>query len=126
MTRRPCNFKAKLHNPLEFHEQVGFVNWFRGKFPTVLIFAVPNGGKRTIKVATKLKAEGVVRGIPDLYIPAWHLWVEMKRIKGGKVSPDQRKIHIYLEGIGDTVIVGRGAKDASAQVMGFLLAKETT
>jgi hypothetical protein len=29
-------------------------------------FAVPNGGKRHIAVATKLKAEGVNPGVPDL------------------------------------------------------------
>ena len=72
----------------EHSEQVGFVNWFRAKYPHTLIFAIPNGEKRSISVATRLKAEGVTRGIPDLYIPACNLWVEMKRATGGRLSPE--------------------------------------
>jgi len=58
-------------SPSEHSEQVGFINWFRVQYPRVLIFAIPNGEKRSISVAKRLKAEGVVRGIPDLYIPEW-------------------------------------------------------
>jgi len=107
----------------EHSEQVGFVNWFREKYPKVLIFAIPNGEKRAISVATRLKAEGVTRGIPDLYIPSCNLWVEMKRVKGGRISPDQKKIISYLESVGHTVIVGKGATDASRQVLEFFDAR---
>lgn len=34
------------------------------------IFAIPNGGDRDIRVAVKLKAEGVRRGVPDLMLLA--------------------------------------------------------
>ena len=103
--------------PSEHDEQVGFVNWFRTKFPKVLIFAIPNGGKRSIGAGKKFKAEGVVAGIPDLFIPAWDVWVEMKRESGGRLSPDQREMIKYLESEGYHVIVGKGAKDASKQIM---------
>jgi len=103
--------------PSEHDEQVGFVNWFRTKFPKVLIFAIPNGGKRSIGAGKKFKAEGVVAGIPDLFIPAWDVWVEMKRESGGRLSPDQREMIKYLESEGYHVIVGNGAKDASKQIM---------
>lgn len=103
--------------PSEHEEQVGFVNWFRGNFPGILIFAVPNGGKRAMSVARQLKAEGVVPGVPDLCIPAWGLWVEMKRTKGGKLSDDQMAMMAYLESIGQKVIVGLGATDASRKVL---------
>ena len=106
--------------PSEHSEQVGFINWFRAKYPQVLIFAIPNGEKRAITVAKRLKAEGVVRGIPDLFIPQWTLWVEMKRISGGRLSPEQRAMIQYLEGIGQKVIVGKGAADASRQILEFL------
>ncbi len=109
--------------PYEHEEQVGFVQWFRGMFPGVLIYAIPNGGKRSMSVAKELKAEGVVPGVPDLHVPAWRLWIEMKRIKGGKLSDEQIDMHDYLESIGDTVIIGRGAKDASARVLGFVQAR---
>jgi hypothetical protein len=112
--------KSTNIHPSEHQEQAGFIHWFRHQFPRVLIFAVPNGEHRSISVAKRLKAEGVVRGIPDLCIPAWNLWVEMKRIEGGRLSKEQREMIRYLESIGHTVIVGRGAKDASRQVLQFI------
>ena len=105
--------------PSETEEQVGFVNWFRAKFPGVLIYAIPNGGHRAVSVGKSLKAEGVTPGVPDLHIPAWGLWVEMKRVKGGKLSDDQMGMIGYLESIGQKVFVGRGARDASEQVLRF-------
>ena len=83
--------------PSEHDEQVGFINWFRTKFPKVLIFAIPNGGKRSIGAGKKLK--------------------EMKRKSGGRLSPDQKKIIEYLESEGYKVIVAKGATDASKQIM---------
>jgi len=90
----------------------------------VLIFAIPNGEKRAITVAKRLKAEGVVRGIPDLLIPQWTLWVEMKRISGGRLSPEQKAMIQYLEGIGQKVIVAKGAADASKQILEYLKEEE--
>jgi len=90
----------------------------------VLIFAIPNGEKRSITVAKRLKAEGVVRGVPDLYVPAWNLWVEMKRVSGGRLSPDQKEMITYLENIGHKVIVGKGAGDASKKVLEYLKSKQ--
>jgi len=109
-----------LITPTEHAEQVGFVQWFRARFPRVLIFAIPNGEKRNISVAKRLKAEGVVRGVPDLFIPEWNLWVEMKRAKGGRLSPEQKEMIVYLEEIGHRVLVGHGAENASRQVLEWL------
>ena len=105
--------------PSESEEQIGFLRWFEVQFRGVWIFHIPNGGHRAMSVAKKMKAEGVKAGVPDLYVPDWKLWIEMKRQKGGAVSKDQRAWHEYLEGIGDTVILGRGAADASRQVLAF-------
>jgi len=112
-----------LKIPTESDEQIGFLRWFEMQFRGVWIFHIPNGGHRAISVAKKMKAEGVKAGVPDLYIPAWKLWVEMKRTKGGVVSKDQRAWHDYLDGIGDAVIIGRGATDASRQVLELLQAR---
>jgi VRR-NUC domain. len=111
----------KTH-PSETEEQEGFVNWFRTKFSGVLIFAIPNGGHRAISTAKRLKAEGVVSGIPDLHVPAWRLWVEMKRVKGGKLSAEQEAMILHLEGLGHKVVVGKGAEDASAQIVEWIKA----
>ena len=65
-----------------------------------------------------LKAEGVTAGVPDLFVPAWGLWIEMKKATGGVVSPAQRDWIAYLEGIGHSVIIGRGFEDAKRQIEG--------
>ena len=98
-------------------EQQGFITWFRGKYPGVLIFAIPNGGYRNITTAKTLRKEGVVPGVPDLFVPAWKLFIEMKKMKGGVVSQDQWKVILALKECGYTVIIGRGAEDASRKVL---------
>jgi hypothetical protein len=114
----------KTRIPTEHEEQVGLLQWWKNRFPTILLFSIPNGGKRAISVAKRLKAEGQTPGIPDLFCPKYLLWVEMKRTKGGKLSPEQEKIIKYLKLIGHTVIIGKGATDASKQILTFLKDKQ--
>ncbi len=114
--------KTPIRIPTEHEEQREFVKWFRQSFIGVRIFAIPNGGARNIATATRLKVEGVSRGVPDLYIPAWKLWVEMKRIKGGRLDPEQADWHAYLESIGDMVVVCKGAEHAQELVRAFVAA----
>jgi len=109
--------KSTNIHPSEHEEQKGFVTWFRQKFPAVLIFAIPNGEHRSISVGKRLKAEGVMRGVPDLFIPQFSIWIEMKRVSGGRLSAEQKEMIQYLRRIGHTVIVGKGATDASRQLL---------
>lgn len=109
--------------PSESAEQIAFVTWFRRQFPDTIIHSVPNGAhlagnsvQRAAKMA-KLKSEGLVPGIPDLHIPGWRLWIEMKRQKGGRLSEDQAAIGAQLSAMGDTVIVAKGWEDAKRQVI---------
>ena len=104
----------------EHEEQRIFVQWFRRKYSPVRIFAIPNGGFRSRATAGRLKAEGVMRGIPDLFVPEWNLWIEMKRVKGGRLSPDQVNWKQYLEEIGNTVFVAYGAENAMELVDDFV------
>ena len=106
--------------PSEHSEQMGFVRWIRTKYPGLLIFAIPNGGVRDIVTGKKLKDEGVLKGVPDLMIPALKIFVEMKRAKGGTVSSEQKEIMEYLTRHGYTCIVGYGATDASVKILKFL------
>jgi hypothetical protein len=105
--------------PLEHEEQRELVRWFRQTWPGVRIFAIPNGGARSKATAGRLKAEGVSSGVPDLFIPAWGLWLEMKRIKGGSVSAEQKDWMAYLESVGFSCIVGKGAEDAKGKLQAF-------
>jgi hypothetical protein len=105
--------------PTEHEEQRELVRWFRQTWPGVRIFAIPNGGARSKATAGRLKAEGVSPGVPDLFIPAWGLWLEMKRIKGGSVSAEQKEWMAYLESVGFSCIVGKGAEDAKGKLQAF-------
>jgi hypothetical protein len=69
--------------------------------------------------AGRLKAEGVSSGVPDLFIPAWGLWVEMKRTKGGSLSAEQKDWIAYLESVRFYCIVGKGADDAKGKLQAF-------
>lgn len=110
--------------PSESDEQIGFLNWFEAQFRGVMIFHIPNGGHRAMSVAKKMMEEGVKAGVPDLFVPEWRLWIEMKRQSGGRLSQDQRDWIEYLEGVGYAVIVGYGATDASRKVLEWLSSKK--
>ncbi len=69
------------------------------------MFAIPNGGGRSIAQAAGLKAEGVKRGVADVFLPLpkgrFHgLWIEMKRPSGvvSDVSDDQIAFAKYVKG----------------------------
>ena len=71
----------------EHDEQVKLFQWARmseGRWPELaLLHAIPNGGKRHVAVARKLKAEGVKAGVPDICLPVgrsgWNaLYIELK------------------------------------------------
>lgn len=101
----------------EHREQVKLVRWFELQFPAVRLLAIPNGGNRNIVTAKKLKAEGVRRGVPDLQVPEWNLWIEMKNTKGGRISPEQKQWIEYLRAIGHTVFVCAGFHEARRMIL---------
>ena len=99
----------------EHLEQVSAVNWFEAAYPGVLIFAIPNGGERNPMVAEKMRREGVRRGIPDLMIPAWCMFVEMKAPKG-RLSDYQIERIDYLISAGYQCLVCYGFDDFKSQI----------
>ncbi|MDR3266245.1 MAG: VRR-NUC domain-containing protein [Tannerella sp.] len=79
--------------------QVACVTWFHCQYPNELIYPIPNGGQRNIVVAVKLKAEGVVSGMPDLAVASakkgFHgLYIELKV---GKNKPTANQISIIYK-----------------------------
>ena len=107
----------------EHIEQVRLVNWFRDNFkePDYIIFAVPNGGKRGIKEAGRLKDEGVKSGVSDLIILTHNkvIFLEMKKLNG-KLSDKQKEFNENVEYLGFISIVGYGASDASEKILQVL------
>ena len=108
-----------LRIPTEHEEQRETVSWFRKTYPGIRILAIPNGGARSPATAGRLKAEGVSAGVPDLFVPEWQLWVEMKRTKGGTVSKEQKDWINYLCNVNYCVIVCYGYEDAKKQIAEF-------
>jgi len=114
---------AKNRSP-EHDLQVACVKWFRLAYAHKIIFAIPNGGKRNIGTAMKLRAEGVLAGTPDLFIPeannGYHgLFIEMKAGKG-TLSDNQKVIIPMLIEKGYQVEVVRSAEEFIEVVNSYL------
>lgn len=117
--------KPKAPKPLETAEQRAVVWWLRSR--RIGHFAVPNEAKRTVRNAARLKAQGMVSGVPDLVLlppcptePGMRVAVEMKRI-GGKLQDTQRSFHESMRANGWIVVVAYGAREAIEQLtkLGF-------
>ena len=73
---------------------------FAGQKIIDYLFAIPNGGKRNVKEAARLKAQGVKPGVSDLMLALPNggkhgLWIEMKRpIVQGKSKPTASEAQI--------------------------------
>lgn len=93
----------------EHSQQAAFFCWIQQQqFDDRLryAFAIPNGGERNVKVASRLKAEGVKAGVPDVFIPIpatiyAGMWLEFKRPgtenqRPGRLSTDQEKWRDFL------------------------------
>ena len=79
-------------------EQTALFQWAKLQeniYPELrLLYAVPNGGTRNLLEAVNLKRQGLKAGVPDVVLPVprkeYHgLYLEMKRIGGGKASEEQ-------------------------------------
>lgn len=112
---------SKTKAPSEHYEQCLFVQWMRRTYPDARIFAIPNGGARSLSVGAELKAEGVSRGVPDLFVPSWRLFIEMKRSDSGNMSGYQRDWKKYLEEHKYTVFVCHGFEEAKRRVEEWLI-----
>ncbi len=90
----------------------------------ILIFAIPNGGFRNKATAAKLKAEGVLAGVPDLFLAIanndWHgLFIEIKK-PGGTASSNQILVGEKLQRNGYNVVVCDHYKTAIATISRYL------
>lgn len=107
--------------PTEHDLQVQCLRWLRLVYPDVLCYAIPNGGQRNTIIAAKLKAEGVVSGVPDLHIPVPRgdyasLYIEMKNGKAGRLSDHQKEIIPRLQAFGNKVVVCRTFEEFKQEV----------
>lgn len=115
--------------PTEGEEQATLFSWasmMSHKRPELqLLFHIPNGGRRSKSEAARFKAEGVKPGVPDLFLPVargpYHgLFIELKRQKGGTISPAQHRWGRSLTAQGFLATVCYGWKDAAALIEDYL------
>lgn len=94
---------------IESNLQQACVTWFRLQYPQhrMRLFAIPNGGQRSLKAGSKAKAEGMLAGVWDLFLavpygsydrgtPPSGLFIEMKTPKG-KLTETQSLFKTELE-----------------------------
>ncbi len=89
-----------------------------------LLFAIPNGGKRNITTAVRLKKEGVKSGVPDVCLPVpcgeYHgLYIEMK-VDENKPTENQSWWIEQLQKQGYRVDVCYGWGEAVKVIVGYL------
>ena len=81
-----------------------------------VVFHVPNGGSRDAREASNLKVQGVLAGIPDLFImmPMGEVIIIEMKAKDGKVSDSQINLQKHFNALGHEVIVAHSAEEALA------------
>lgn len=89
------------------------------------LYHVPNGGSRNRAEAARLKAQGVKPGVPDLCLPVakggYHgLYIELKRLKGGRLSRDQAKWLESLSRGGYLATICSGWEQAAQIIQNYL------
>ncbi len=117
-----------MSEALEAQEQKWFVKWFRMQHPGLVLFAIPNGGYRDCREGLNLKAQGVLRGVPDLFLAAPRgvyagMFIEMKRSRRTKtkISPDQERMIEILQECGYRAVVAYGFEHAQELVEDYLV-----
>lgn len=123
----------------EHDEQAALFEWAAlmsnrpGFEPLRFLFAIPNGGHRNPVTASKLKAEGVKPGVPDVCLPAprnapdgtiYHgLFVELK-VKPNRTTPAQVDWLAYLNEAGYLAVVCYSWQEAARVITEYLDANE--
>ena len=104
------------------------------------MFAIPNGGFRDKITAAKLKAEGVKKGVPDIFLPVTiapayaGLFIELKRQasdvrtaggakrRAGTTSGEQDDWSVILRDACYGVVVSFGWRQAAEQIESYIRA----
>jgi len=119
--------KITMNVPLEHTEQANFFKAARlilGIYYP-LIFAIPNGGKRTGRDGKGKQREGLKKGVPDIFLAmpkiGYHgLFIEMKRLKGSTTSDEQKAYIKLLNRTGYKAVICKGYAKAVEVLRDYL------
>lgn len=119
--------KPKRAKPrdLESQLQISCVNWFRLQYPNCLIYSIPNGGSRNKIEAKRLKAEGVIAGVADLFLMEprneYHgFYIEMKYGNTNKQSDNQLQFEKMCNERGYLYRVAKSFEEFVKQINDYL------
>lgn len=115
---------SKAKPRLEDSEQRAVVRFLKINYPKALFCASAGGMRTSMKQAIKMKANGYVAGFPDLFIyePIGEyngLAIEMKRVRGGVISPEQKNWIHSLNERKFKAVVCYGALDAISIIVKY-------
>lgn len=105
--------------------QVNCIKIFKIKYPSKMIFSIPNAGKRSVRAGVYYKAEGLLAGVPDLFVPEptaefSGLFIEMKtESKASKPTPAQEEMISKLRARGYKVAICRTLEQFIAEVNNY-------
>ena len=128
--------KIKNDSPLEAWEQEQIFKWRLEnveEYPKLrLLNASLCGVRLAVGLRSKMKRQGMPKGFPDINLPIavhvagfphryYHgLYIELKRLKGGFVSKEQKWWHKELREQGYKVEVAKGHKQAIEIIVDYL------
>ena len=109
----------------EAQEQALVIEWAQYNPQLKWLHAIPNGGSRHKAEAANLKRQGVKSGVADLFLPLPRrkyqgLYIEMKRVRGGTVSKEQREFLRDMSEQGYKAVVCRGHKEAIEAIKEYI------
>ena len=101
---------------------------YKGNVLADYLVHVPNGEKRSKRVAAGLKHSGVKKGYPDLMMDialnGYHgLRIELKTKAGGVVSPEQKERLKMLNSEGYLAVVCKGFDEAIKTITDYMSGK---
>ena len=125
--RQAMSNRLSTRPPSESQLQHACLRWFRLQYPplALLLFAVPNGGKRDPRTGAQMKYEGCIRGVADLILLVpkkgyASLCIEMKTPKGIQ-SEHQRTWQRAAEQYRNRYVVCRSLEEFMNEVNAYLL-----
>lgn len=115
--------------PTESEEQQAlfrWASWKRIQEPELcLLYHIPNEGKRSKSQGSRLKREGLNKGMPDICLPVPHgkyssLYIELKRSKGTTATKEQKEKIELLNKYGCYARVCRGWEEAAKVIEWYI------
>ena len=116
-TYKKSSVKRKIAPESEANQQEIVVKYLRLAYPTALYCASAGGMWTSDSQRIKMAKTGYVKGFPDLFVyeprGEFHgLAIEMKRVKGSKIEPEQIEWQEQLRNRGYSSYICKGSEEA--------------